>query len=143
MIEPLSFPKFLLLYLPTLTAAAVIPEASKPLGDRFLIDVAGLPVPVVTCALGAIGILLSRPFTRRAEAELGWPLRAAVTLIMLIVAELWIIESRPSWLFAFVVSIGLGFAGFSLLELFGDEVREFIKRTFRSAGETIGKGPGE
>lgn len=137
---PLSFHKFLQLWLPTLAAALVVPDATVPLGDRFLIDVAGLPVPFVTCILGALGIFAARPFTRTAEQELGWKLRLLVTLIMLMVTQLWIVESRPGWLFAFVVAIGLGFSGYSLLELFGAQVQDFIRRAFEGATGTIGKG---
>jgi hypothetical protein len=138
--EPLSFSKFLSLWLPTLAVAVVVPDVQTPLGDRFLIDVQGLPVPVVTCVLGLVGILASRPFTVRAEADLGWPLRLLVSFIMLVMVELWIIESRPGWLFAFVVAIGLGFSGYSLLELFGEQIKDFVRRAFASATSTI-KGP--
>lgn len=141
MTEPLSFTKFLTMWLPLLGVAIAVPEPAMPISERFVVDLAGLPIPVVTCILGVVGLALSRPFTRRAEAELGAPLRVLVTLIMLILVELWIIESRPGWLFAFVVAIGLGFSGFSLLELFGDQVKDFIRRAFQSAAGTIGKGP--
>lgn len=138
--EPLSFTSFLKLWLPTLAVAIVVPDVQTPLGERFLIDVHGLPIPVVTCILGALGIIAARPFTVRAEADLGWKLRLLVSFIMLVTVELWIIESRPGWLFAFVVAIGLGFSGFSLLELFGEQVRDFLRRAFASATSTI-KGP--
>lgn len=141
MIEPLTIPKFLALWLPAMGAATIAPAPAAPLSELFLIDLHGVPIPVVTCILGALGILASRPFAIRAEAELGWPLRLLVSAIMLIVVELWIIELRPGWLFAFVVAIGLGFAGFSLLELFGDQVKDFVRRAFAGAAGTIGKGP--
>lgn len=138
--EPLSFTKFLGVWLPTLAVAIVVPDVQTPLGDRFLIDAWGLPIPFVTCILGAIGIIAARPFTVRAEADLGWQLRLLVSFILFVVVQLWIIESRPGWLFAFVVAIGLGFSGFSLLELFGEQVKGFIRRAFASATGTI-KGP--
>jgi hypothetical protein len=134
--EPLSFTKFLTVWLPTLAVAVVVPSTHTPLGERFLIDLGGLPVPVVTCILGAIGIIAARPFTVRAEAELGWPLRLLVTFIMLILVQLWIIENRPGWLFAFVVAIGLGFSGFSLLEMFGAQVKEIVRRALSKASNT-------
>lgn len=138
--EPLSFTKFFTLWLPTLAVAVVVPDAHTSLGDRFLMDAYGLPIPVVTCILGLVGIIAARPFTVRTEAELGWPLRLLVSFIMLVTVELWIIESRPGWLFAFVVSIGLGFSGYSLLELFGEQVKDFVRRAFAGASSTI-KGP--
>lgn len=140
MTEPLSFTKFLSVWLPTLAVAVVVPSAQTPLGDRFLVDLGGLPVPVVTCILGLIGILAARPFTVRAEAELGWPLRLLVTFIMIVLVELWIIENRPGWLFAFVVAIGLGFSGFSLLELFGQQVKDIVRRAL-SKGINSSEGP--
>jgi hypothetical protein len=138
--EPLSFTKFLSLWMPMLAAAIVVPDVQTPLGDRFLFDLHGLPIPVVTCILGAVGIIAARPFTVRAEAELGWPLRLLVGFIMLVTVQLWIIESRPGWLFAFVVAIGLGFSGYSLLELFGEQVKDFLRRAFETATNSI-KGP--
>ncbi|GAA0760704.1 hypothetical protein [Erythrobacter ramosus] len=138
--EPLSFSKFAAVWLPTLAVAVVVPDVETPLGDRFLLDLAGLPIPVVTCILGAVGIVAARPFTVRTEADLGWKLRLLVSFIMLVVVQLWIIESRPGWLFAFVVAIGLGFSGFSLLELFGEQVKDFVRRAFAGATSTI-SGP--
>jgi len=58
---------------------------------------------------------------------------------MLVLVLLWIIESRPSWLYAFVVSIGLGFSGYSLVELFGEQVRSFVTDIFDKARSTIGR----
>ena len=60
---------------------------------------------------------------------------------MLIVVLLWIVESRPSWLYAFVVSIGLGFSGYSLIELFGEQVKSFVTDVFDKARSTIGQTP--
>lgn len=137
MTEPVSFTTFFKIWLPTLAVAIVVPDVQTPLGDRFLLDLHGLPVPIVTCLLGLIGIIAARPFTVRAEADLGWQLRLLVSFIMLVTVQLWIIESRPGWLFAFVVAIGLGFSGFSLLELFGEQVKDFVRRAFASATNTI------
>ncbi len=135
---PLSFTKFLAGWLPALGVAATVEPPAPRLGEMFLIDLGGLPVPIVTCVLGALGILLARPFARRSEAELGWPLKLLVTAIMLITAELWIVESRPGWLFAFVVAIGMGFSGYSLIELFGDQVKGFARDVFDKARAAIG-----
>lgn len=140
MTEPLSFTKFLSVWLPMVAISIVVPDASTPLGDRFLMDLAGLPIPVVTCALGLVGMIAARPFTVRTEAQLGWPLRLLVSFILLVTVQLWIIESRPGWLFAFVVSIGLGFSGYSLLELFGEQVKDLVRRAFDRAASSI-KGP--
>ena len=137
-----SFAKFAVGWLPALALSAKVPEPGPQLSELFVLPIGGVRAPVVTCTLAALGIVLARPFARRSEAELGWPMFALVTLIMLIVVELWVIESRPGWLFAFVVAVGMGFSGYSLLELFGEQVKDFVRTAFGKARDTIGRRPG-
>lgn len=138
---PMGAKKFAALWLPTMAVAAALPDAAVPLGEMFLADLFGLKVPVVTCALGALGIALSRPFANQSEYDLGWRLRLLVGIIMLVIVQLWIIETRPGWLFAFVVAIGLGFAGHSLIEQFAEQASELLRRVLgRAADALIGKG---
>lgn len=134
----IDFAKFLSVWLPSLAVSATVPPPAPHLGDLFVVDLGGVPVPIATAAIAAAGVLLARPFARRSEAELGWPLRLAVTAIMLILVLLWIVESRPGWLYAFVVAVGLGFTGYSLLELFGEQVKDFVRTAFDKARGTIG-----
>lgn len=134
----LSLREFFAGWLPAMAAVSIAPPPAPELGVMFIIDLGGVPVPLGTCAFAALGIGLSRLLARRTEAALGWPSFAAVTAIMLIVVLLWIIESRPSWLYAFVVSIGMGFSGYSLIELFGEQVRTFVTDIFDKARSTIG-----
>jgi uncharacterized membrane protein YoaK (UPF0700 family) len=141
MTAALTFREFLTGWVPAMAAVAVTPPPAPALGQMFLVDLGGVPVPVVTCLFAVLGIALSRLLARRAEAKLGWPSFAAVTAIMLIVVLLWIVESRPSWLYAFVVSIGLGFSGYSLIELFGEQVKSFVTDVFAKARQTIGQNP--
>lgn len=135
----LTIREFMIAWLPTMAAVSVTPPPAPALGQMFLVDLGGVPVPVVTCLFAVLGIGLSRLLARRTEAQLGWLSFAAVTAIMLIVVLLWIVESRPSWLYAFVVSIGLGFSGYSLIELFGEQVRSFLTDIFDKARSTIGR----
>ncbi len=137
----LSFGKFLAGWVPALALSASVSPPAPSLGDMFLIDLGGVPVPVVTCVLAAMGIGMARPFAHRAEAKLGWPLFALVTLVLLTVAQLWVIESRPSWLFAFVVAFGMGFSGYSLLEMFGEQVKDIVRHGFEKARATFGLTP--
>ena len=139
----LTLREFLIGWVPAMAVVTVSPPPAPQLSEVALVVVGGVPIPVVTCALGALGIALSRPFARRKEIELGWPLSLSVSAILLIVVQLWIIESRPSWLFAFVVSVGMGFSGYSLIELFGDQVKDFVRDTFSKARSTIGRRPGD
>ncbi len=134
----LSVREFLTGWLPAMAAVSVAPPPAPALGQMFIFDLGGVPVPIATCLFAVLGIALSRLLARRSEAALGWLSFAAVTLIMLIVVLLWVIESRPSWLYAFVVSIGMGFSGYSLIELFGEQVRTFITDVFDKARQTIG-----
>lgn len=137
MSDHLSVPQFFAGWLP---AAAVSGSVDVPdLAQAFVVPVAGYPIPVVTCGLGLLGVVLARPLARRGESELGLPLFLLVSAIMLIVVQLWIIESRPSWLFAFVVAIGLGFSGYSLIELLGQQMRDFATTIIDQAKGTIGR----
>lgn len=139
MLHPLTFPKFAAAWLPLLAASAAVDPAPR-LADLFALSLGGIVVPPVTCALGALGVLAARPLARKTESTLGWGSFALVSLIMLVVVELWVAESRPGALFAFVVAIGLGFSGFSLIELVGTEIRDFITNIM---GKAAGLVPGK
>ena len=134
----LTFPQFLLGWVPALAASSVTPAVAPPLADTMLIVVGGVPIPVVTCVLGFLGVVMARPLARKSENTLSWSMFALVTAIMLMLVELWIVESRPRWLFAFVIAIGLGFSGYSLIELVGDQMRDFLKDIIGKARGAIG-----
>lgn len=119
--------KFVTGWVPAVALASVVDPAPR-LADAFILPIGGVSVPLVTCALGALGVLLARPLARRQESTLPLPLFLVVSAIMFLTVEIWIIDSRPPALFAFVIAIGLGFSGFSLIELVGDQVREFAAR---------------
>ena len=138
MSEPISFSHFLLGWVPALAATSVVPEVAPELADTMLVVIGGVPIPLVTCVLGFLGVIMARPLARKSESALSWPLFLLVTAIMLILVELWIVESRPRWLFAFVIAIGLGFSGYSLVELLGDQMRDFIKDIVGKARGAIG-----
>ncbi|KPM23045.1 hypothetical protein AAG593_09355 [Citromicrobium bathyomarinum] len=138
MSEPISFSHFLLGWVPALAATSVVPEVAPELADTMLVVIGGVPIPLVTCVLGFLGVIMARPLARKSESALSWPLFLLVTAIMLILVELWIVESRPRWLFAFVIAIGLGFSGYSLIELLGDQMRDFIKDIVGKARGAIG-----
>ena len=143
MMVPLSVPKFLTGWLPALAVSAAI-RPSPRLADAFVLPIGGVMFPLLTCALGAIGVLLARPLARRAEQALPLALFLVVTAIMLITVQIWIIDSRPNALFAFVVSIGLGFSGYSLIEMVGGQVRELAARiaaSLTSPAGTSGTNP--
>lgn len=143
MIAPLTFPKFLSGWLPSLALVATVDPGPR-LADLFAFSAGGMTIPPVTCLLGAAGVLLARPLARRSEGTLGWRGFALVSLIMLIVVELWVLESRPGALFAFVVAIGLGFSGYSLIELIGEQVRSFLKNIVGRASDAFKpRAPGE
>ncbi|WP_298173905.1 hypothetical protein [Novosphingobium sp.] len=131
MLHPISFGKFSAAWLSALTVTSVADPAPR-LADAYVIPMGGVAVPLATCALGALGVALARPLARRQENTLPLPLFLVVSAIMLLTVEIWIIDSRPPALFAFVIAIGLGFSGFSLIELVGNQVREFAARLITS-----------
>jgi hypothetical protein len=102
--------------------------ASKASPAELVIAAGGFDWPVVTLALAAIGVLAARPIAPKRNPPLGLAKNILVTLIMLVAALLWVLDSRPGLLFAFVVSLGLGFSGYSLIELLGDEIAAYIRR---------------
>lgn len=139
----LSLGKFLLGWAPALALSASVESGATlapRLADAFTFDLAGIAVPPVTCALGLLGVLMARPLAKRRENALSWPLFVLVSAIMLIVVELWIVEDRPGALFAFVVAIGMGFSGYSLIELAGDQISAFIKRVIALPTGKLGGG---
>lgn len=140
MFAPLPISKFISGWAPALLFSATVDPAPR-LADLFAVHLAGgVIIPPVTCVLGALGVLAARPLARKAESALPWPLFLLVSVIMLLVVELWVIDSRPGALFAFVVAIGLGFSGYSLIELVGDKVRTFISNIVAGAASKVSPG---
>lgn len=136
----LSFSKFLVAWLPAMAVTATIDPAPR-LADAFTVDVGGAIVPPVTCLLGLLGIVMSRPLVRRSEAALSASAFWLVSAILLVMVELWILDSRPGALFAFVIAIGVGFSGYSLIELVGDQVRALARRMLsKNEGSEPGNG---
>lgn len=140
--EGLSIQKFMAGWLPALAVSGAAPEIAPDVARelRWIVELGGFPIPMGSCIFGALGIAMARPLARRGEASLGWPLFLLVSAIMLILVELWIIESWPSWLYSFVVAIGLGFSGYSVIELIGDQIKNFVRSIADRAKDTIGKG---
>lgn len=137
MIAPLSLPKFAAGWLPLLAVTASVDPAPR-LADAFAFVVGGVTVPPVTCALGALGIVMARPLVRKREASLGLAGFLLVSAILLVTVELWIVDSRPGALFAFVIAIGAGFSGFSLIELAGDQASALARRVFSKSPQESG-----
>lgn len=134
--------KFFVAWTPVALAAGAIDPAPR-LADLFMLSIAGIPVPPVTCALALIGVLGARPLARKGEKELSLGLFLLVSILMVIVVELWVIEHRPSVLFAFVIALGLGFSGYSLIELVGAELKTIVSSKARAIAERLGAGKSE
>ncbi|MEQ1499157.1 MAG: hypothetical protein ABL914_10885 [Novosphingobium sp.] len=129
-------------YLPWLAAAAVAAEESAP-SHALTVQFDGLSLPVLQLALALAGVLMARPLAPKRVPPLGWAKSLLVTVIMVLVAASWVIEARPGLLFAFVISIGLGFSGYALIELIGGQVQTFVKSVFEGAIGTLGKLTGK
>ncbi len=124
---PVKLGHFVAAWLPALAVTSVVDPAPR-LADALLVSVGLIKLPLLTCGLGALGIVMARPLARKKEATQSRLTFWLVSVIMLLVVQLWIIEQRPGALFAFVIAIGLGFSGYSLIELLGDEIGIFLKR---------------
>lgn len=107
-----------------LAASAAQPVKVAPIVLHF----EGLDLPVLQLVLAIAGVLLARPLARKREAALPLSQFLIVTLVMMIVAIAWVATSPANVLFTFVVAIGLGFSGYSLIEAAGDEMRNSIGR---------------
>jgi len=113
------------------TPALLLTSATNRVSPaEFVIAAGGFDWPVVTMAIAAIGVLAARPLAPKRTPALSFWKGALVTLIMLVVALLWVLDTRPGLLFAFVVSIGLGFSGYTVIELMGEQISEAVKRIF-------------
>lgn len=138
MIEaPIAAPKFAAGWLGVVAASVPIDQAAPQ--AALIINIGGIEFPAITSALGLIGVLAARFLALPKERSLGTPRFIVVSLLMLVAVEVWIVESRPGWLFAFVLAIGLGFSGYSLIELLGDQVKETVKAGFDAAKSGISK----
>ncbi len=102
-----------------------------------ILQIAGIDLPVVQLVLAIAGVLMARPLARKREVELSFMNFAIVTVAMIVVAVAWVAESKPGVLFTFVVAIGLGFSGYSLIETAGGEIQAFITRILSQAADAI------
>lgn len=125
-IKPISI-AFMTLWPPAFAATAV----TQPLHQAapYSADVLGVSVPVVTAAVAVLGVLLARPLSPRGSPPLSLARNVLVSIILALLALVWVVDSKPGLLFALVVSIGLGFAGFSVIELIGTQIMNAIRRS--------------
>lgn len=114
-------------YIPWLAAAAASADLPGDESGFVIVDVGGIALPVVRLALAVAGVLLARLVAPRGDPPMSLGKALVVTVIMLLLACTWVIDDRPSLIFTFVVSIGLGFSGYSVIELAGSEIRDTVK----------------
>jgi len=114
------------------SALAVASEGAGHAAAPMIVTVGELSIPVITAGFAVIGVLAARPLSPRGNPPLSLARNILVTVILCLVSLFWVIESRPGLLFSFIVSIGLGFSGFAIIELAGAEVLAFLRRVFAS-----------
>lgn len=124
-------------YLPWSAAVAASSTQSAASIGATVLHFQGIDLPVVQAVLAIAGVLMARPLARKKEAALPLSHFLIVTAIMLVIALAWVSEYQPAVLFTFVVSIGLGFSGYSLIETAGDETEAIIKRVIAQAANAI------
>lgn len=88
----------------------------------------GIDVPVASAILAVLGVVLARPIAPRGPTPLTLVQTACVYCLTILLLLAWVTESRPGILFTFVMSIGLSFSILSVLELIGDQARDFFSR---------------
>ncbi len=124
-------------YFPWFAALAVASGEPATAGATIL-HFQGLEFPLVQSVLAIAGVLMGRPLARKKESTLPWFHSLIVTVIMLVAAIAWVAQSQPGVLFTFVVAIGLGFSGYSLVETAGNQIQEFFKRIFAIVSDALG-----
>lgn len=104
-----------------------------------ILNLFGFEFPLLRLGLATIGVLGARYLApRRDDPPLSRGKAVTVTVLMLTLAWAWVIEDRPGLLFSCAVGLGLGFSGYSLIELAGREIEGFVKETFKRATAMIG-----
>jgi len=123
-------------YLPW--SAAVAASAAEPApAAAWVLHFQGLDLPVLQLVLAIAGVLMARPLARKREAALPLAQFLVVTAIMLVVAVAWVATAPANVLFTFVVAIGLGFSGYSLIETAGAEMQAFVRRIVAQATSVL------
>ncbi len=144
MIDPVALKQMAAFYAPwtmsVLAAAVGEPRLSAHATPGMVLHVDSLSIPVLQAVLALVGVLMARPLAPRREKDVGLLRFVLVTAIMAIVAVIWVAQSHPGPLLTFVVSIGLGFSGYSLIEFAGREIEGMIKRLI---GLSAGSAPAD
>lgn len=123
----------------SLALAASQVEPSR-IATPIILHVQGYDLSLIHTVLAVAGVLMARPLARKRESALPLSQFLVVTAIMMIVAVAFVAESHHGILFTFVVSIGLGFSGYSLIETAGDQIADFIKGIIAKVTDSLGSG---
>lgn len=124
-------------YLPWFAALAVASGEPAATSTATVLHFEGIDLPVVQAVLAIAGVLMARPLARKKESTLPRSHFLIVTAMMMIIALAWVAQSRPDVLFTFVVSMGLGFSGYALVETAGAEIQNFLKRILAIATDAL------
>lgn len=125
--------KLPLLLWPASALAAGIDDAARPVrstADVAIVAIGGMDVPLLTAAFAVLGVILARPIAPRGKPPLSLAKNLSVTAILCLLVIAWVIDSRPGLLFAFIMSIGLGFSGLTIIELAGAQALDIARRVF-------------
>lgn len=126
-------------YLPW--SAALLASAGEPMTrGAMVLHLPGVDLPVLQLALAVSGVLLARPLARKRESALPLSHFLVVTAIMLVIAVAWVAEAHSGLLFTFVIAIGLGFSGYSLIETAGAQVEAGIRAAIARVLDRINPG---
>lgn len=117
-------------------------EAPPHLGEAIRLEVGGYGFPLITglFAIAAViaGSVLGKGVAGAGSAPIGVGKRVLVAVVMTMIALIWIDMDRPALLYAFVISLGLGYSGIALIALAGEEITAFVKRIFAGVTGALG-----
>lgn len=131
MTHPVSF------YVPWTAALAASATQPAATAGATMLHFEGMTIPVVQAVLAIAGVLIARPLAHKKESSLPLSHFLIVTVIMLVIALAWVAQSQPNVLFTFVVAVGLGFSGYSLIETAGDEIEAAVRKIIAAATDAL------
>lgn len=103
---------------------------TTPTLSSLSLTIAGVSLPIVSIAIAVACVVVSRSIAPRSDPPVPRWKHILTTIALLWLACAWVIETRPGTLFTTIVSFGLGFAGYSILELAGEETKGLVRRFF-------------
>lgn len=115
---------------------ATLSLAAAPAAGPLVVQLLGYDIPVVSAAFGMIGVVLALALAPPPKRRLGrgqtWALRILLVLLTLTL----VVYDQKSPLVSLGWAIGLGFSGYTVIELLGAMVPDKLRGIFGTAPNT-------